>query len=186
MNRAMRPFACLAAAALALAALAGGPAKADTCAEARAHQGYVGAELTDPRVLQALADISRASNLAPVAACELNMPFFNATAENLGGHYYIALTARVLAQSTDAELRAVIGHEMAHIALGQRAAGFELMHHRTIKYEEEADALSARWFGKEGMVSVLTKLKADALRLPTPAQRRMAAAEIDARIKALQ
>ena len=188
MNRAMRRLACLAIAALALAALAGPAAgeETDTCAEARAHQHHVGAELTDPRVQQALADISRASNLAPVAACTLDMPYFNATAENLGGHYYIALTPRVLAQSTDAELRAVIGHEMGHIALGQRAAGFELTHHRAIKYEEEADALSARWFGKEGMVSVLKKLRVDAAGLPNPMQRRLAIAEIDARIKALQ
>jgi len=183
----MRRIACSAAlAALALAAPAGGAAPADICAEARTHQKHVGAEITDPRVQQALADIAKASNLAPVAACELKMPYFNAIAENLGGSFYIALTPQVMAQSSAAELRAVIGHEMAHIALGQRAAGFELTHHRTIKYEEEADALSARWFGAEGMISVLTKLKTDAARLPNEAQRRLAIRELDARIKALQ
>jgi len=182
----MRRLLCFAAAALALAALAGAAA-ADTCAEARAHNHYVGAEITDPRVTQALADIVKASGIEPeVEACTLHMPYFNAIAENLGGHYYIGISPRVLAQSTDAELRAVIGHEMGHIALGQRVAGFELTHHRTIKYEEQADALSARWFGKEGMISVLKKLKADAQYLPDAAQRRMATAEIDARIKALQ
>jgi len=183
----MTRLLCTAAvAALALTALAGGAA-ADTCAEARAENRYVGHEITDPRVTQALADIVKASGLEPnVVACELKMPYFNAIAENLGGHYYIGISPRVLAQSTDAELRAVIGHEMGHIALGQRVAGFELTHHRTIKYEEQADALSARWFGKEGMISVLTKLKADAQHLPSETRRRLATAEIDARIKALQ
>ena len=114
------------------------------------------------------------------------MPYLSATVENLGSYYYVGVTRMLVERSTDAELRAALGHEIAHIVLGHRTPRFELTHNRTAQYEQDADALSARWFGKAAMRSVLEKLHADARRLPKASHRRQAIIELNARINALQ
>ena len=75
---------------------------------------------------------------------------------------------------------------MAHNVLGHRAATFELTHHRSAKYEQEADALSATWFGKGPMRRVLKMLQKDAKTLPHASQKRQALAELNARLNALR
>jgi Zn-dependent protease with chaperone function len=179
------------AAVAALALTAGSPAQAaapaDVCQQFRAHDTGVGAEIKDERVLAALKDTIAVSGVGgPIVPCWLTMPYFNATVDDVGSSYYVGLTRTLVAEASDAELRAVLGHEVAHLVLGHRTARFELTHHRTAGFEEAADALSAQWFGAEGMLSVLMKLRTDAMKLPSATERRLAAAEIDKRIHALQ
>ncbi len=69
---------------------------------------------------------------------------------------------------------------------GMRAPMFELTHNRAAEYERAADALSARWFGKFPMRSLLEKLRLDAGRLPDGSLRERALAELDERIGALK
>ena len=162
-------------------------APVDHCQSARAHDKRVGTEITDPRVTNALSAAVEASRFQHnVVVCEISMPHLNATVGRLGRYYYVGLTRSVLEVFTDAELQAVLGHEMAHIVLGHRDRGFELTNRRTAQYEEAADALSARWFDKAAMQSVLKKLRIDARALPNELMRDRAVREIDARIKALQ
>jgi Zn-dependent protease with chaperone function len=162
-------------------------APTDACQEARVRDKRVGAEITDPRVLAAVAAVVEVSGFRPrVVMCEVSMPYVTATVENLGSYYYVGVTRMLVERSTDAELRAALAHELAHIVLGHRISGFELTHRRTAQYEQDADALSARWFGKAPMRSLLEKLRADAKRLPRASQRRGAMIELDARIHALQ
>jgi Zn-dependent protease with chaperone function len=178
--------AALAALALAAALPANAAAPANACAEARAQDPTVGAAITDPRVLAALHDAYTCSGLGtPVVPCWLNMPFVNATVDDVGSFYYVAVTRALVAEMTDIELRAVLGHEIAHIVLGHRTARFELTHHRSAAFEATADALSALWFGNDAMLSVLTKLRADAAKLPDAAQRRVAIRQIDERVRDL-
>lgn len=160
---------------------------ADHCQKARAHDNRVGTEITNPRVTNALAAVVEASGFRHhVVVCELSMPYVNATVGRAGSYYYVGITRLLLEDFTDAELHAVLGHEIAHFVLGHRAPGFELAHHRTARYEEAADALSARWFDKAAMQSVLKKLRVDARALPDALLRDRAIMEIDARINALQ
>jgi predicted Zn-dependent protease len=162
-------------------------AAADPCREARARDKRVGTEITDPRVTNAMMDVVEASGFRHrVVVCEISMPYANATVGNLGSHYYIGVTRALLDDFTDAELRAVLGHEIAHIVLGHRAPGFELTNYRAARHEEAADTLSARWFDKEAIRKVLWKLRVDARTLPNASQRQRAIKEIDARIEALQ
>ncbi len=162
-------------------------APADHCQNARAHDKRMGTEITDPRVTNALTAVVEASGFRhPVVVCEISMPYLNATVGRLGGFYYVGITKLVLEDFTDAELQAVLGHETAHFVLGHRAPGFELANRRATRYEEAADTLSARWFDKGAMQSVLKKLRVDATVLPDASLRDRAIMEIDARIKALQ
>jgi Zn-dependent protease with chaperone function len=162
-------------------------APADHCQYARAHGKHVGAEITDTRVISALAAVLEASGFRrDVVVCEISMPRLNATVGRLGGSYYVGITKPVLENFNDAELRAVLGHELAHIVLGHRNRGFELTNHRAAQFEEAADALSAQWLDKTAMQSVLRKLRVDAMALPNASMRDRAIMEIDARIKALQ
>ena len=184
----MRRLLCSAAAAVfAICAIPSAvAAPGDACSEARAQDKRVGAEITDPRVeIAILAAIKEADFNARVVACEIDMPYLNAMIEDAGGYYYVGLTTALIARFDDEELRAALGHELAHVVLGHRKVGFELTHHRTARYEREADALSARWFGKAPMHSVLEKLLVDAKKLPLP-QRHRAVAEIQERIRALE
>lgn len=161
-------------------------APADRCQNARAYDKSMGTEITDPRVTNALAAVVRTSGFRhPVVVCEISVPYLNATVGRLGRRYYVGLTKLALEEFTDAELQAVLGHEMAHLILGHRDPGFELTSHRAARYEEAADALSARWVDKGAMQSVLRKLRVNASMLPDAAQRNRAAIEIEARIKAL-
>jgi len=187
----MRRMLCSAAAAafalFAVPSVCAYAAPADACQEARARDKRLGAEVTDPRVLEALTAVVDVSGFRPhVVACEVSMPYLSATVENLGSYYYVGVTRMLVERSTDAELRAALGHEIAHIVLGHRTPRFELTHNRTAQYEQDADALSARWFGKAAMRSVLEKLRADARRLPKASHRRQAIIELNARINALQ
>ncbi len=162
-------------------------APADRCQYARAHDKSMGTEITDPRVTNALTAVIATSGFRqPVVVCEISMPYLNATVGRLGKYYYVGLTKLVLEEFTDVELRAVLGHEMAHLVLGHRDPRFELTNRRATRYEQAADALSARWVDKEAMQSVLRKLRVDASMLPDAATRTRATIEIDARIKALQ
>ena len=162
-------------------------APADPCQKARAHDKRVGTEITDPRVTNALTAVVEASGFQhDVVVCEISMPYLNATVGRLGSYYYVGVTRLVLEDFTDAELHAVLGHEIAHFVLGHRAPGFELTNHRAARYEEAADALSARWFDKAAMQSVLKKLRVDTRALPNASMRDRAIMEIDARIIALQ
>ncbi len=184
----MRRLLCsAAAAAFALSAIPSAyAAPADACQEARAQDKRVGAEITDTRMLAAMAAVVEASDFrSRVVTCEINMSYVNATAERVKDYYYVGVTKSLVERFTDAELRAALGHELAHIVLGHRRIGFELTHHRTARYEREADGLSARWLGKAPMRSVLEKLRTDAEKLPAP-RRRQAIAEINARVDALQ
>ena len=159
---------------------------ADHCQNARAHDKQVGAEITDSRVATALAAVLETSGFRRnVVVCEISVPHLNATVARLGGSYYVGITKAVLENFTDAELRAVLGHELAHIVLGHRNRGFELTNHRAARFEEAADALSAQWLDKAAMQSVLRKLRVDATTLPNASMRDRATTEIDARIKAL-
>ena len=179
--------AAIAALALCAALPARAALPADACAEVRAHDSSVGAEITDPRVLAALHDAITVSGLgARVVPCWLTVPFFNATVDDVGSYYYVGVTKALAAAASDAELRAVLGHEMAHIALGHRTTRFELTHHRSAGFEEGADALAAQWFGADAMLSVLVKLRDDAGKLPDAVERRLAIRELNARIHALQ
>ena len=185
----MRRLLCSAAAAVfALCATASAqpaPTAAEACQAAHAHNRRVGPAISDPRVETAiLAAIKAADFNSRVVACEINMPYLNAMVEDGGGYYYVGLTKMLIERFDDEELRAALGHELAHVVLGHRKVGFELTHHRTARYEREADALSARWFGKAPMHSVLEKLLADARKLPL-LQQHQAVAEIEARIQAL-
>jgi Zn-dependent protease with chaperone function len=146
----------------------------------------MGTEIVDPRVTNALTAVVKTSGFNhPVVVCEISMPYLNATVQRLGRRYSIGLTKLALEEFTDAELQAVLGHEMAHLVLGHRDPGFELTSYRAIRYEKAADALSARWVDKEAMQSVLRKLRVNASMLPDAAQRNRATLEIEARIKAL-
>jgi Zn-dependent protease with chaperone function len=158
----------------------------ERCQQASAHNKHLGVEITDPRVVSATVAVVEASGLkAPIVLCELHMPYINATVDHAGGFYLIGLTKTLIQRTTDAELRAVIGHEIAHIVLGHRGP-VELTHQRTAKSEENADELAARWFGKEPMVSVLHKLRDDAAHLQPARLREQADAELEVRVKALQ
>ena len=160
---------------------------AERCEEASAHNKRLGVEITDPRVVNATAAAIEASGLkTPIVLCELHMPYINATVDHAGRFYLIGLTKTLIQRTTDAELRAIIGHEIAHIVLGHRSPMLELTHHRTAKSEQKADELAAHWFGKEPMVSVLNKLRDDAARLEPARLREQANEEIGARVKALQ
>lgn len=146
----------------------------------------VGVEITNPRVVTALKETIQVSGFKPpVVICELHMPYVNATVDNFGHFYSVAITRMLIERSTDAELRAILGHEIAHIKLGHREPRFELTSHRAPETEQAADELSVRWFGKEAMLGVLKKLRADAERLHDASLRQRATAELDARIKAL-
>jgi Zn-dependent protease with chaperone function len=159
----------------------------DPCLNMRAHDKRVGAELTDPRVVNALKTVVERSGFQHiVAVCEISMPQINATAGRVGTRYYVGITKSLLAAFTDPELQAVLGHEIAHLVLGHRDPGFELTNHRASRYEQAADAVSARWFDKDAMQSALKKLRVDAAALPDASLRAKAIIEIDARIKALQ
>lgn len=160
---------------------------ADSCEDARHRYARIGPEITDFRVLTAANAAIQASGFqGHVVTCVLLMPYVNATVEKIGSSYYVSITKSLIERLGDAELRAVLGHEMAHIVLGHRAPAFELTHHRVAKYEQQADALSAEWFGRPAMRSVIEQLRLDALRLPIARQRRQALAELDARLKSLQ
>jgi len=162
-------------------------APVDRCQNARAHDKNMGTEITDPRVITALTVVVATSGFRhPVVVCEISMPYLNATVGRLGKQYYMGLTKLVLEEFSDVELRAVLGHEMAHLVLGHRDPGFELANRRTTRFEKAADALSARWVDKGAMQSVLQKLRVNASILPDAALRNRATIEIDARIKALQ
>lgn len=162
-------------------------ASADHCQKARAHDKRVGDEITNPRMTNALTAVVEASGFRHhVVVCEISMPYLNATVGRLGSYYYVGVTRLLLEDFTDAELHAVLGHEIAHFVLGHRDPGFELTNHRAVRYEEAADALSARWFDKAAMQSVLKKLRVDARALPNASLRDRAIMEIDARISALQ
>jgi hypothetical protein len=154
---------------------------------ARARDKRKKCEVTDPRVLAAFRAVINMSGLRThVVVFELSLPYLNATAENFGSYYTVGITRMLVKRSTNAELRAVLGHEIAHIILGHRTARFELRHRRSAKYEKAADALSAHWFGKAAMLGVLKKVRADAIKLPQAALRRKAIIELDARINALR
>ena len=158
----------------------------DACREARLHDNRIGREITNPRVLEAARDALQMSGLETrLVVCELSIPVLTATVENLGASYYVGITKVLIESFSDAELRAVLGHEIAHIVLGHRAPSFELTHSRATEYEQAADGLSAKWFGKPAMSSVLRKLRADTRRLPKASQRRQSVVELNARIKAL-
>ena len=158
----------------------------DACREARLHDHRIGGEITNPRVLEAARDALQRSGLeARLVVCELSIPLLTATVENLGTSYYIGITKVLVESFSDAELRAVLGHEMAHIVLGHRAPSFQLTHSRAAEYEQAADGLSANWFGKPAMLSVLRKLRADTRKLPKASQRRQSVVELNARIRAL-
>ena len=162
-------------------------APADPCQKARARDKRVGTEFNDPRVTNALTDVIEASGFRHhVVVCEISIPNLNATVGNLGSYYYVGVTRRLVEDFTDAELHAVLGHEIAHVVLGHRAAGFELTNHRAARYEEAADALSARWLDKAAMRSVLKKLRNELGALPKASMRDRGIKEIDARISALQ
>jgi Peptidase family M48 len=162
-------------------------AEASGCQLAHARDKRVGAQITEGRVLKAAREAVQKSQVkTQVAVCRLTLPYISATAEHLANSYYMAVTNRLVARFNNAELRAVFGHEMAHIVLGQRAAGFELTHRRRAKYEQEADAVSATWFGRTAMRSVVRKLLADTRNLPDPSERREAIRELNARIQRLQ
>lgn len=162
-------------------------APADRCQSARAHDKHVGTEITNPRVTNALSAAVEASGFQhDVIICEIYMPNLNATVGSSGKYYYIGITRSVLEEFTDAEFQAVLGHEMAHIVLGHRDPGFELTNRRTARFEEAADALSAKWFDKGAMQSVLKKLRVNAKALSNKQMKTRAIKEIDARIKALQ
>ncbi len=157
------------------------------CDQARLRDLRVGNTITDPRVIKAIQDAARLSGLgSEVTGCYLKIPYLTATVENLGDSYYVGVTRVLTAHFNDAELRAVFGHEMAHIVLGHRAAGFELTHLRSAEYEKAADALSAKWFGKPAMRNVLRKLRTDAVNLRSPAERRLSVVELNERLRALQ
>ena len=160
---------------------------AERCQQASVHNKRLGVEITDPRVISATVAVIEASGLkAPIVLCELHMHYINATIDHAGRFYLIGLTKTLIQHTTDAELRAIIGHEIAHIVLGHRNPMLELTHHRTAKSEQKADELAAHWFGKEPMVSVLNKLRDDAARLEPARLREQANEEIGARVKALQ
>jgi Zn-dependent protease with chaperone function len=147
----------------------------------------MGAEITDPRVRNALTAVIATSGFRKsVVVCEISMPYLNATVGRLGKQYYVGLTKLAVEEFTDVELRAVLGHEMAHLVLGHRDPGFELTNARATRYEHAADALSARWVDKGAMQGVLMKLRVNASMFPDAAMRKRATIEIDARIKALQ
>jgi len=184
-----RTLASVAAAVFALCATASAcacAASADACQEARARDKLVGAEVIDPRVLRAITAVVEVSGFRPrVVACEVSEPYLSAAVDSLGSYYYLGVTPMFVERSTDAELRAAFGHEIAHIMLGHRISGYELTRYRTVRDERDADALAAHWFGKAAMQSVLKMLRADTMRLPKAA-RRQAIIELDARIDALQ
>ena len=124
----MRRMLCSAAAAafalFAVPSVCAYAAPADVCQEARARDKRLGAEVTDPRVLEALTAVVDVSGFRPhVVACEVSMPYLSATVENLGSYYYVGVTRMLVERSTDAELRAALGHEIAHIVLGHRPRG---------------------------------------------------------------
>lgn len=187
----MRLMLCLAATIgfllCAIPSFCANAAAADQCQKARAHDRRVGGEIADPRVTNALTAVVEASGFRHhVVVCEISTPYLNATVEFFGTYYYIGITRSLLEDFTDAELQAVLGHEIAHLVLGHRAPGFELTNSRAARYEQAADALSARWFDKAAMQSVLKKLRVNAGALPDASLRQRAVMEIDARINALQ
>src|SRR3954447_24742749 len=121
----------------------------DGCEAVRSRNHRIGRELTDARVLRAATTAIQASGLqGPVLVCTLLMPYLTATVEYVEDSYYVSVTNLLLERFSHPELQAVFGHEIAHVVLGHRAPAFELTHNRSAKYEQEADALSAEWFGK--------------------------------------
>lgn len=170
-----------------LVATGGAGFAAERCERAISHNNRLGAELTDARVLSAAASVIETSEFKPkVVFCELHMPYINATVDNLEHFYAIGLTKTLIERTTDAELRAIIAHELAHVVLGHRTPIFEVTRHRKTKYEKAADELATRWSGQEPMISVLKKLLDDVTRLQSAMLRDRATAELEARIKALQ
>lgn len=147
----------------------------------------IGAEIADPRVTNTLATVVGASGFRHhVVICEISMPSLNATVGHSGNYFYVGVTRALLEDFTDAELQAVLGHEIAHLVLGHRNSGFEFANNRAARYEEAADALSAQWVNKAAMQSVLKKLRIGIGALAHSSTRDRATREINARINALQ
>ncbi len=171
-----------------LSILLGGQALAvNECQKAHAHNKRLGAEIIDTRVQSAVAWVIRASAFrSPVFLCDLRVPYINATVSHVRSFYAVGLTKTLIERTTDMELRAIIGQELAHVALGHRRITFELTHHRTANLEIAADGLAARWCGKEAMLGVLVKLREDAERIDSDLLRTRATTELDARITALR
>lgn len=158
----------------------------NACQQTRTGTGN-STEIKDSRLLATIRAAIKVTGLKTrVVLCELSMPYLSATVENLDGYYRVGITRTLLEKATRAELFAVIGHEVAHIVLGHRARTFELAHNRAAEYERAADTLSARWFGKGPMRTLLRKLRIDASRLPEGSLRERAIVELDQRIAALQ
>lgn len=144
-------------------------------------------EVSDVRLVTALAAVLSVTHFRRrTVACEISMPYLNATIEDVGGYYRLGVTRMLVRRFNNVELRAVIGHEIAHVVLGDRVVGFKMRHRRTAHDEENADAMAARWFGKAAMRAVLKKVRTDAQKLPQPLLKRQAVFELDARINALQ
>ncbi len=110
-------------------------------------------ETTNKRVIRALDDVRWTSkDYRPVILCEFDPPSTRTAfaAEYEMGHFLIALRTDLPELFLDDELRAVVGHEMAHIILkhsskfGAFASGDVA---KQQQHELEADKLSARWFG---------------------------------------
>jgi Zn-dependent protease with chaperone function len=162
-------------------------ASPSACQETRARANSELVEIKDTRVLSVIRTAIKITGFRTrVVLCELSLPYLSATVENQGGYYRVGITRMLLERATRAELLAVVGHEVAHIVLGHRAPMFELAHNRAAEYERAADALSARWFGKAPMRSLLEKLRVDAGRLPEGSLRERALAELDERISSLK
>jgi len=149
---------------LLLISLASTPALSSECkslSKARAGLDLVWAN-TNQRVERAFDDVRWVSrDYRPVVLCEFASEIYAAFAAPLAaGRYAIVLRSGLPDMFTDSELRAVIGHEVAHIVLGHNSnfgafAGPDIS--RMQKHELEADALSARWFGAGAAASAAEK-----------------------------
>jgi predicted Zn-dependent protease len=106
--------------------------------------------LAKSRVSSALSAVLDVSGFQQTVLVQhLSFPGVNATIDNLGGCYLLGVTPMLVEVCTDAELRAALAHEVAHVVLGHRSAWSQFGQNRTLRTEQEADAVAVTWLAKQ-------------------------------------
>jgi Zn-dependent protease with chaperone function len=126
--------------------------------------------LTDPVVAARFAEIRQPSGLTmPIALCRMparGNPRAASKMELGGGRAFVYVSERALARYSPAALDALMAHELAHLVL-MKESDWEAMFWRQptmseyLTRETTADALGAKWVGREAFGEVFREVLAD-------------------------